>query len=153
LASGIQLTHVPTLSLLPLKQNSLLDGTMLQQRINNTFDSRLEERLDSGEARTTWAINLTEKRRSLRYAETQEVILAVGGETSSMALSSMECLASSDSSWKCTMPKVVKSSKSISHDDRVIATMRTGRCAAAVVHSDDKIIVVGKLSTCRSSEC
>ncbi|KAJ1529501.1 hypothetical protein ONE63_006274 [Megalurothrips usitatus] len=143
LSSVIHLFQVPMDTLVLSKQDPLVQNSNLQLQIKHTINTILEERYDS-DVRTIWATGYKEKaRRMLRFCDDQEVIFALGGESSGMALGSVECLTLGYDNWKCVIPTAVQNAGGACEDTKVIPTMRTPRSFFAVCYSDGKVYVAG----------
>lgn len=69
--------------------------------------------------------------------------MAIGGESSGMALGSVECLTSGYDSWKCIVPTFVVQGEPC-EETRVIPTMHHPRFYAAVTAKDYEVFVIGE---------
>jgi hypothetical protein len=69
--------------------------------------------------------------------------LAIGGESSGMALGNVECLTSGYDSWKCIVPTFVVQGEPC-EETRVIPTMHHPRFYAAVTAKDYEVFVIGE---------
>jgi len=72
-----------------------------------------------------------------------QVILAIGGESSGMALGSVECFTVGYDSWKCIVPTIAHEGNPC-EETRVIPTMHHARFYAAVTARDYEVFVIGK---------
>jgi hypothetical protein len=72
-----------------------------------------------------------------------QVILAIGGESSGMALGSVECFTLGYDSWKCIAPTAVYEGEPC-EEARVIPTMHHARFYAAVTARDYEVFVIGE---------
>ena len=78
----------------------------------------------------------------LKWLFNLQVILAIGGESSGMALGSVECFTLGYEGWKCIVPTSVQESEPC-EDTRVIPTMHHPRFYAAVTAKDYEVFVIG----------
>ncbi|XP_069687912.1 kelch-like protein diablo [Periplaneta americana] len=142
LIAKLNLERVPMERLLGFKTDPLLADTQLLAQINETVNMILAQRYDNGDIKTLWEMRHKTSLWRERYSMEQEVILAIGGESSGMALSSVECFTLGYDSWKCIVPTAVQEGEPC-EDTRVIPTMHHARFYAAVAAKDYVVFVVG----------
>lgn len=142
LVSKISLKQVPVDLLLSFKQDPLLCDTQLVSQINATVNQILEERYEKQDIKSLWELHPKKSLLRQRYSMEQEVILAIGGESSGLALGSVECFTLGYDSWKCIVPTAVHEDEPC-EEARVIPTMRHARLFAAVTAKDYEVFVIG----------
>ena len=81
--------------------------------------------------------------KKIRHSYEQEVILALGGESSGFVLNSMECYTLGYDGWRCSIPTAVALS-GIPEPTQVMPPMKIQRIFPAVCSADYTIFVIGK---------
>ncbi|KAJ9583040.1 hypothetical protein L9F63_022619, partial [Diploptera punctata] len=138
----INLEKVPMEKLLSCKRDESLGVTDLMSQISDTINLILAQRYDNCDIKSLWEMRHKKILWKERYSMEQEVILAIGGESSGMALGSIECFTLGYDSWKCIVPTSVQEGEPC-EETRVIPTMHHPRFYAAVTAKDYEVFVIG----------
>ncbi|PSN37426.1 hypothetical protein C0J52_19033 [Blattella germanica] len=141
MTSKINLEKIPMEKLLTFKRDPLLADTELSAQISDSINSVLAQRYDNGDIKSLYQLRHKKILWKERYSSEQEVILAIGGESSGMALGSVECMTLGYDSWKCLVPTSIQEGEPC-EETRVIPTMRYPRFYVAVAAKDYEVFVI-----------
>ncbi|XP_046455212.1 kelch-like protein 3 [Daphnia pulex] len=122
------------------EQLQLNDAVVLGGDFKMAVDKILSQRCDSPCSKAQ--SHQVAHSKKIRHSYEQEVIVALGGESSGFVLNSMECYTLGYDGWRCSIPTAVALS-GIPNPTQVMPPMRTQRIFPAFCSADYTIFVIG----------